>query len=96
MRFGPGKVIGFTHGVYSDFVYAGSVVTLKEFNLRELVTEYIEEFNASKVSEWAHASPYGFLGWLVVKEYAMPLEQQVVHLGDYDINDFFTEHSEEE
>lgn len=79
--FPAGTPITFTSGEYSDFSIVGQIVTIRDCDLPKLAQKYVTEKNPA-------GERYGdeiedFVAWLVVKEHAMPMAGQTVHLGDY-------------
>jgi hypothetical protein len=85
LKYQPGTVLCFTCGAYSDFNLCGSVVTIKECDLPKLVGKFKEWKRLPENQSYSEeeADPSDFPSFLIVSGYAMPLDCQEVHLGEY-------------
>lgn len=81
LNYPKGSILVLTSGEYSDYGMVGYVVTVEDCDLRALAQEYR---NAHKpANQWDRPDPDGFVAWLVVNGYAMPVDASTVHLGSY-------------
>jgi hypothetical protein len=79
--FGPGKIILFSEGEYSDFGYCGHVVTLCEIDMKEAVAEYKAVYRPK--NDWDSPEPDGFVAWLCAQQKVAEINAEVIHLGEY-------------
>lgn len=76
-----GTVVAFSEGEYSDFGYAGHVVTVVDCDFPALAKEFSKNYKPK--DEWDRPDPHSFIAWLVVNEKCFPATVSEVHLGEY-------------
>ena len=81
LKFGPGKVIFFSEGEYSDYGYCGRVVTLRDLDLRAVADEFRRQYKAT--DEYDTPDPDSFVAWLCANQYVVEIDSNEVHLGSY-------------
>lgn len=80
-KYPAGTILMLEQGEYSDFGYAGGFVTLQEFDLRQSIEDYKEQFVAK--NDWSEPDMTGFCGWIVSTQRCAPLDYQTAHIGSY-------------
>jgi hypothetical protein len=78
--YGPGKTLLLSEGEYSDFGYAGQLVTLKKCDLGALAAEFVGQWKGDR---WRFDGASNFVAWLVAQQYCAPIECEEVHIGSY-------------
>lgn len=95
LTYQPGTVLVFTSGCYSDFGTSGFLVTIKDCDLKKIVSElrlWKKKPENQRYKGDDDAEPSDLASFMIVSGYAMPLDCQTVHLGDY--SEFESEFSE--
>lgn len=78
----PGNFVLFERGYYSEKTNLDHVVAVKYFSLSETLEAYKEQFVPD--DEYDRADQYGFIAWLIINGYVIPVECREIHLGEFD------------
>lgn len=78
-QYPKGTIINFTSGEYSDYGSHGIVVTIKDLDLPAIIQAYA----SGKDRYDSDADVSGLATHLVATGYAMPVDDEEVHLGTY-------------
>ena len=76
-----GTAISFSEGEYSDYGYAGHVVTMKRCDLPALAQEFKDSYKAK--DEWDKPDPGAFVAWLCSQGHCFPADVEECHIGSY-------------
>jgi hypothetical protein len=79
LNYRKGQIIVFISGCYSDYSLSGFVVAIEDIDLRGRKDEFLVGRNHQLWDEGPE-----FVSWLIAKGLAMPVEDSLVHLGDYE------------
>jgi len=82
--FEPGTIIQFSYGAYSNYEVIDTLIVIKEIDMSKVTQQFYNDtkyFN--KYSKTWNITENDFVTYVVINEYAVPLNYHECHLGDY-------------
>ena len=81
MKIQQGKLLAIESGEYSDFNVKGFFVALKDFDMREEISAYLDEHPEQR-DEYC-ADQYAFLAWMLRRGNWLEIDHVQCYIGSY-------------